>query len=108
VNAILSGADLREANLRKADLTLAVLHNANLSGARLFRADLHMVDLGGVTLRNARLQEANLRGARGVTNEQLQQQTSSLEGAIMPNGQKYEDWLKSKGRGEEGKSSGPS
>jgi len=26
----------------------------------------------------------------------------------MPNGQKYEDWLKSKGSGEEGKNSGPS
>jgi len=24
----------------------------------------------------------------------------SLEGAIIPNDQKYEDWLKSKGRGE--------
>jgi hypothetical protein len=26
----------------------------------------------------------------------------------MPNGQKYEEWLKSKGRGEDGKNSGPS
>jgi hypothetical protein len=33
----------------------------------------------------------------GVTNEQLQQQAASLKGATMPDGQKYEDWLKSKG-----------
>jgi hypothetical protein len=26
----------------------------------------------------------------------------------MPNGQKYEDWLKSKGRGEDGENNGPS
>ena len=30
----------------------------------------------------------------------------SLEGATMPNGQKYEDWLKSKDRGEDGKNDG--
>jgi hypothetical protein len=33
----------------------------------------------------------------GVTNEELQQQAASLEGATMPDDQKYEDWLKSKG-----------
>ena len=27
---------------------------------------------------------------------------TALEGATMPNGQKYEDWLKSKDRGENG------
>jgi hypothetical protein len=35
-------------------------------------------------------------GAPGITAEKLEQQTYSLEGAIMPNGQKYEDWLKDK------------
>jgi hypothetical protein len=33
---------------------------------------------------------------------------SFLEGATMPNGQKYEEWLKSKGRGETTDNSGPS
>jgi hypothetical protein len=28
----------------------------------------------------------------GVTNKEIEQQASSLEGATMPNGQKYEDW----------------
>jgi hypothetical protein len=41
-------------------------------------------------------------GAIGVTNEEGEQQAESLEGATMPNGQKYEDWLRSKGRGEDG------
>ncbi len=32
----------------------------------------------------------------------------SIEGATMPNGQKYEDWLKSKGSGEDAKNNDPS
>jgi hypothetical protein len=36
-----------------------------------------------------------------VSEEQLNS-AESLEGATMPNGQKYEDWLKSKGDGEDG------
>ena len=46
--------------------------------------------------------------ALGFTNEELEQQAASPEGATMPNGQKYEDWLKSKGRGEGGENSGSS
>jgi len=46
-----------------------------------------------------------LRGAEGFTNEEIEQEASSLEGATMPNGQKYEDWLKSR-RGED--NNGPS
>ncbi len=34
------------------------------------------------------MSEANLRGD---TNEELEQQAKTLEGATMPNGQKYED-----------------
>jgi hypothetical protein len=29
-----------------------------------------------------------------ITNEELEQQAASLEGATVPDGQKYEDWLK--------------
>jgi hypothetical protein len=32
----------------------------------------------------------------------------SLEGATMPNGQQYEDWVKSQGRAEDGENSGSS
>jgi hypothetical protein len=41
-----------------------------------------------------------------ITNDELWQQIKSLNGATMPDGQKYEDWLKSKGRGEDGENGG--
>ena len=59
-------------------------------------------NLSGADLRNA-----NLSDASGITNEELEQQASSLKGATMPNGQKYEDWIKSTGSGEDEKNSGP-
>ena len=62
------------------------MYNANLRGADLRDADL----------RDADLRTADLTAARGVDIEELEQQAFSLEGATMPNGQKYEDWLKDK------------
>ncbi len=50
--------------------------------------------LSDAFLPNADLSYANLDGATGNTNEELDQQAAFLEGATMPNGQKYEDWLK--------------
>jgi uncharacterized protein YjbI with pentapeptide repeats len=90
--AILSNADLIDANLGEADL----------SNAYLFQADLSDADLSGADLSNARLYRADLRGAEVITNEGLDQQAYSLEGATMPNGQRYEDWRKSKNRAEDG------
>jgi uncharacterized protein YjbI with pentapeptide repeats len=46
--------------------------------------------------RLADLRGADLRGARGITNEDLDRQASSLEGATMPNGQLYEGEGRSK------------
>jgi uncharacterized protein YjbI with pentapeptide repeats len=122
LNAInLKEADLTWANLEKANLYGAFLEGAFLKGADLQRADLRrcildQADLGQATYlgvsRNTRLKGAKLSGASlsganlfrvyGVTNEKLERQASHLDGAIMPNGQKYEKWLKSKGRGEHG------
>lgn len=80
-------ADLREAqlsatNLYMADLTGASLTGANLQQATLIGANLTGADLRGanfadanmlvVDLHNAALHGANLRGARGLTPEQLQ------------------------------------
>jgi type II secretory pathway pseudopilin PulG len=79
----LNGADISEANLIRTDLSGADLSGADLGGTRL-----HGADLGG-----ARLHSANLSGAQGWTEEQLDQ-AYSLEGATMPNGQQYGDWLK--------------
>jgi pentapeptide repeat protein len=84
----------------------------NLSGADLSEADLSGADLSG-----ARLPYADLTDTKGVTEKQLAD-CESLEGATMPDGQTlygepspdgptFEEWLKSKGRGEDGENSGP-
>ncbi len=130
-SAILSGADLTSADLSNAILSNEVwlvdaklrstnLANANLNGAFMNAADLSNANLRGADLRNvlliqganlsrADLTNANLNGAMGVSNKELDEQAASLEGATMPTGQKYEDWLKDKdGGGEDGKYSGSS
>ena len=56
-----------------------------------------------VDLRGANLSGADLEGTN-VTDAQLAR-CRTLKGATMPNGQKYEDWLKSKGSGEDGETS---
>jgi Pentapeptide repeats (8 copies) len=120
-NSNLTEADLSGANLEDADLDMAFLTGADLSGARLRGADLrasHLeegevgrfhvrgailkganlvaADLSGANLSGADLSKANLTNAQ-VTEEQLRE-AESLEGATMPNGQTYEEWLKSKSR----------
>jgi len=99
-NANLLNADIREADLREADFSGADLTNANLHGANLVATDLTDADLTGTDLTDVDLTDAV------VTEEQLDQ-AESLEGATMPNGQKYEEWLKSKGSGEDGENTDP-
>jgi hypothetical protein len=113
----LSQADLSRADLGEATLNLASMSHANLShanlrgayllGADLSRADLSRADLGEADLGEADLSGANLRYAKGTTKKQLEQ-AKSLEGATMPNGQKHEDWLKSKGSEKDRENSSPS
>jgi hypothetical protein len=104
----LSGADLRFADLSGADLS-----DANLSGVDLSNASLKRASLNGTDLSSADLFEA-----RGWTKDQLRA-TSTLEGATMPDGQilksddnpdgpTLKEWLEGKGRGKDGKNSGPS
>ena len=107
--AHLEGTDLSGAHLGGADLTGAYLMDARLSGAYLYDTDLGGADLSGADLSDAegrfesgarmirtRLDGADLSGANltnaRVTEEQLRE-AESLEGATMPDGQKYEDWL---------------
>jgi uncharacterized protein YjbI with pentapeptide repeats len=118
VEAVLGAVDLSGANLSKINLTRANLSavspygdgvfGANLSEANLSGANLSGVNLSGVNLSGVNLNEANLRGAEGVTEDQLTE-VKSLKGATMPNGQRYEEWLKDKDRREEaGANSNPS
>jgi hypothetical protein len=60
-------------------------------------------------LKGANLNYADLEGAKGITTEELERQAYSLEGATMPSGQKFEDWLNAKvGRKDEGENASPS
>jgi uncharacterized protein YjbI with pentapeptide repeats len=105
----LTDADLGDAALQSANLSRADLTNADLTDANLTGADLTNAVLRDTTLSGALLSGADLRGATELTNEELEQQASSLKGATMPNGQKYEDWLKDKeGSREDGGERGPS
>jgi hypothetical protein len=81
-----SGAYLYDTDLRGAYLSGADLSDAEgrfESGTRMIRTRLEDAHLDGADLTNARVSEEQLRGAE------------SLEGATMPDGQKYEDWLRS-------------
>jgi len=110
--ADLTGADLIGAILRRVQLSRATLSakliEADLSDANLFGANISEASLRGAELSNANLDGADLFGttlkdAKGISSEQLYQHAGSLEGATMPNGQEYEDWLKDReGRGEDG------
>jgi uncharacterized protein YjbI with pentapeptide repeats len=99
--AKLNGANLRGADLRGAPDQSgdADLSDADLSDANLSEADLSYDNLSSANLQGANLSDANLTGAdlsdAKVTSEQLAE-TKSLEGATMPNDQKYEEWLKDK------------
>jgi uncharacterized protein YjbI with pentapeptide repeats len=76
------------------------LNGADLSSADLSGANLRDAFLQDANLENTNLSNANLSGAAGISNKVLGQH-GSLEGATMPNGQKYEVWLKDKENGEE-------
>jgi hypothetical protein len=92
-DANLSGADLTDGTVQRyAKLTRADLSGADLSWTDLSEAVLYGADFSRGILIEADLTSANLVKAE-ITREQLEQ-AGSLEGALMPNGQKYEDWLK--------------
>ena len=96
--ANLRGADLHlailnDVNLYNSDLRSADLRGADLSDAELIEADLYETRLGKasmqrVNLTSAGLAKADLSGAK-VTEEQLKK-VKSLKGATMPDGSKHE------------------
>jgi uncharacterized protein YjbI with pentapeptide repeats len=94
------GANLLLANLRRADMSRAVLMSSNTDSIPLPRSSVtenYSFDSPGpknANLRLTDLREVDLTDAY-VSEEQLLS-AASLAGATMPNGQKYEDWLKDK------------
>jgi hypothetical protein len=92
---------LYESGLIYKDKPVVSLAAANLSNATLREADLRLATLNGTDLSSANLLKADLNEAVGLIDEQSAA-AESLEDATVPDGQKYEDWLKSKDRGENG------
>ncbi len=88
-------------DLSSADPTHADPSGANLSGIVMHGARLAGADLSGANLNGTVLYDANLSGVTGKSAEQLDGQSSSLKGAIMPDGRKYEEWLEDEGSGAE-------
>jgi uncharacterized protein YjbI with pentapeptide repeats len=103
-------ADLRGAHLIGTEFTGANLWGAQLSGAYFRRPEgstqQYADELREAGLPDERIEQAirgqtNLTNAmlnevRGITNEEVAKQTPLLSNATMPDGQKYEDWLKDK------------
>ena len=90
----LNGANLRRVHLPGVDLSGANLQEANLQEANLLEANLLEADLSGADLSGAIVAEKHLTKAK-------------LEGATMTNGQKFEDWLRSKVSSKDGDNIGP-
>ena len=112
VGANLRGANLSMADLRGADLRGADLSRADLGGANLTQADLTAAGVDGIDLRHAASTRHPLiyRVPRPwMAKAARRAHGTNMADAIMPNGQKYEDWLKdSKSRSEGGENSGSS
>lgn len=103
-----SMANLSNANLRKApdlgsDFSGADLTGADLSGANLPGAKLTVYTLSGANFERAILYGAQVTDRSGniVTDEELDAECKSLKGATLPNGQKYEEWLKAETESDE-------
>src|SRR5215208_1167641 len=101
--ANLRGAQLPETNLDTVTLIAADLSGAVLSGANLTHANLHRANLTGTNLSGANLSGVILQGPEPIDDATIQAQLerATLKDATMPNGQQYEDWLKSKDRGQD-------
>ncbi|MEM6636399.1 MAG: pentapeptide repeat-containing protein [Pseudomonadota bacterium] len=90
--AILTGADLRDAQLEAANFSGAQMEGANLSDAWMDRADLRNAQMEAAILRNAQMKTAILRSAqmegadlRDAQMEEVDLRSSQLEGADFRN-----------------------
>ena len=102
--ANLSRANLRETDLRYANLYESNLKDADLTGAKLQGTTTRVRAVVAPNDESKRRQSGSPRTHGPLAPIKRLQQASSLEGATMPNGQKYEDWLKDReGRVEDGK-----
>jgi uncharacterized protein YjbI with pentapeptide repeats len=82
-------ADLKFAKLYGTGLISADLSEAKLNGAKLTGADLSGARLDGAEMEGAKLNFAYLKGALGMTLEELEKQVKSLQNATMPDSSKH-------------------
>jgi uncharacterized protein YjbI with pentapeptide repeats len=80
---------LYEASLINKENPVVSLNGVRLRGADLSPLDLSEVNLGGAILGGAILSDAILREARGVSEEQLEEQAKTLQDTTMPDGPKH-------------------
>lgn len=87
LRASLRGANLKEADLRNAELLKATLQEADLRRAELRGADLEAANLRGTDLRGADIEAANLRGASlvGANLRNAKLRGANLQGAVLRN-----------------------
>lgn len=76
------------ANLIRAKLSKANLAGANLAGADLGFADLSGANLTGANITGANFYNTNLKGAKGLTAQQIKS-AESFKDATMPDGKKH-------------------
>jgi uncharacterized protein YjbI with pentapeptide repeats len=75
----------------------STLEGADLGGSILIGANLKGANLQGANFEGATLAQADFTGAKGITTDQLEQQTQhpnlqgvpALQGATMPDGSKH-------------------
>lgn len=90
--SILSQVNLEEAKLKGANLAGSILSHVNLKKANLEKAILTGAMLWYTDMTMANLKGANFKGLRVYSKEQFSK-AESLEGAIMPDGRLYEEWI---------------
>lgn len=97
--ANLEGANLKRANLKGSNLSCGTIRNANLRSANLRSASLAGASLEGALMHEANLSFANLIGARLW--DWSRPIRLDLEGATMPDGTTYREWLRRRRESEE-------
>jgi Pentapeptide repeats (8 copies) len=98
----LKGANLREAELSRVNLSMADLSGADLSDANLLRTDLSGANLSGANLSGTNLSDEQLAAAMSIEDATMPD-GQILQGAAVPEGPTFGEWLEGKGREEDEK-----
>ncbi len=98
--AILTGVDLRKANLERGHLSEARLEMANLTGANLEEGDLSRANFKGANLTGANLRGASLERADFLYQEQIERAEGDTSTSLPQHLQAPSSWNEDAGRTE--------